>query len=138
MKRSLILGTPLPQPGPTNGPTLQPCCPWATKLPRGNQRGSLALERISSPKEKSRPQPSPLSSTRRQSGPDFRRRRHRHRVRCPHDGTPMYQAEIDLEKSGFRLWRCPQCDGRRTNEEGLVRSAPQEIHDVKRKNGVEP
>ncbi len=50
----------------------------------------------------------------------------------------MYQAEIDLEKRGFRLWRCPQCDGRRTNEEGLVRSAPQEIHDVKGKNGVDP
>ncbi len=26
----------------------------------------------------------------------------------------------------------------RTNEEGLVRSAPQEIHDVKGKNDVEP
>ena len=45
----------------------------------------------------------------------------------------MYQAEIDLEKRGFRLWRCPQCDGRRTNEEGLVHSAPQEIHDVREK-----
>jgi hypothetical protein len=43
------------------------------------------------------------------------------RVRCPHDGTPMYLAEIDLEKRGFRLWICPQCDGRRTNEEGLMR-----------------
>ena len=42
------------------------------------------------------------------------------RVRCPHDGTPMYLAEIDLEKRGFRLWRCPQCDGRRTNEEALT------------------
>jgi hypothetical protein len=37
-------------------------------------------------------------------------------VRCPHDGTPMYLAEIDLEKRAFRLWRCPQCGGRRTNE----------------------
>jgi len=62
----------------------------------------------------------------------------RHRVRCPHDGTPMYQAEIDLEKRGFRLWRCPQGDGRRTTEEGLGRWAPQEIHDVKGKNGVDP
>ena len=42
------------------------------------------------------------------------------RVRCPHDGTPMYLAEIDLEKRDFRLWKCPQCDGRRTNEEGLI------------------
>ena len=38
-------------------------------------------------------------------------------VRCPHDGTPMYLAPIDQEKRGFRLWICPQCDGRRTNEE---------------------
>ena len=42
------------------------------------------------------------------------------RVRCPHDGAPMYLAEIDREKMDFRLWKCPQCDGRRTNEEGLV------------------
>jgi len=42
------------------------------------------------------------------------------RVRCPHDGTPMYLAEIDLKKRDFRLWICPQCDRRRrTNEEGL-------------------
>ena len=42
------------------------------------------------------------------------------RVRCPHDGTPMYLAETDREKKDFRLWRCPYCDGRRTNEEDLV------------------
>jgi len=60
------------------------------------------------------------------------------RVRCSHDGTPMYLAEIDRERRGFRLWRCPQCDGRRTNEEGLVGLASQEIHSVKGKNGVEP
>jgi hypothetical protein len=41
-------------------------------------------------------------------------------VRCLHDGATMYLAAIDLEKSGFRLWICPQCDGRRTNEESLV------------------
>jgi hypothetical protein len=41
-------------------------------------------------------------------------------VRCPRDGAPMYLAEVDLEKRGFRLWKCPQCDGRRTNEAGLV------------------
>jgi hypothetical protein len=41
-------------------------------------------------------------------------------VRCPRDGAPMYLAEVDLEKRGFRLWKCPQCDGRHTNEEGLV------------------
>ncbi len=58
------------------------------------------------------------------------------RVRCPHDGTPMYLAEIDLEKRGFRLWICPQCDGRRTNEEGLIGLASQEIQDVSGKNAA--
>ena len=41
-------------------------------------------------------------------------------VRCPHDGTPMYLAESDLRKRAFRLWICPQCDTRRTNEEALI------------------
>jgi hypothetical protein len=45
-------------------------------------------------------------------------------VRCPHDEMPMYLAEINPEKRGFRLWRCPQCDGKRTNEEGLINKAP--------------
>lgn len=52
-------------------------------------------------------------------------------VRCPHDGTPMYLAEIDREKRDFRLWRCPQCNGKRTNEEGLVGLASQEAQDVR-------
>ena len=56
------------------------------------------------------------------------------RVRCPHDGTPMYLAEIDSERNGFRLWICPQCDGRRTSTEGLVGLASQEIQDVSGKN----
>jgi hypothetical protein len=60
------------------------------------------------------------------------------RVRCPHDGAPMYLAEIDQEKRDFRLWRCPRCDGRRTNEEGLIGSASQEIQDVGGKSGVAP
>jgi hypothetical protein len=58
------------------------------------------------------------------------------RVRCPHDGTPMYLAQIDPDKRDFRLWRCPQCDGRRTNEEGLIGLAPQEIQDVSGKNAA--
>jgi hypothetical protein len=58
------------------------------------------------------------------------------RVQCPHDGMPMYLAEIDLEKRGFRLWTCPQCDGRRTNEEGLIGLASQEIQDVSGKNAA--
>jgi len=60
------------------------------------------------------------------------------RVRCPHDGTPMYLAEIDLQKRGFRLWICPQCDGRRTNEEGLIGLASQGIQDVSGKSSLEP
>ncbi len=57
-------------------------------------------------------------------------------VRCPHDGTPMYLAEVDPDKNGFRLWICPQCDGRRTNEEGLIGLASQEIQDVSGKNAA--
>jgi hypothetical protein len=55
-------------------------------------------------------------------------------VRCPRDGTPMYLAEVDQDKMGFRLWICPQCDGRRTNEEGLMGLASQEIQDLSGKN----
>ena len=58
------------------------------------------------------------------------------RVRCSHDGTPMYLAQIDPDKRDFRLWRCPQCDGRCTNEEGLIGLAPQEIQDVSGKNAA--
>jgi hypothetical protein len=57
-------------------------------------------------------------------------------VRCSHDGTPMYLAEVDPDKKGFRLWICPQCDGRRTNEEGLIGLASQEIQDVSGKNAA--
>jgi hypothetical protein len=46
------------------------------------------------------------------------------KVRCPHDGTPMYLAEIDLQRRSFRLWKCPQCDGRHTNEDALTGLAP--------------
>ena len=42
------------------------------------------------------------------------------RVRCPRDGKPMYLAEVTPAKRNFRLWRCPQCDSTRTNEEGLA------------------
>jgi hypothetical protein len=30
-------------------------------------------------------------------------------VRCPHDGAPMYLAEVLPEHRSFRLWKCPQC-----------------------------
>lgn len=42
------------------------------------------------------------------------------RVRCPKDGTPMYLAEINPAIRGFRLWICPECDAKHTNEEDLV------------------
>jgi hypothetical protein len=45
-------------------------------------------------------------------------------VRCPHDGAPMYLDEIGVEKRDFRLWRCPQCEASRSNEEGLIGSQP--------------
>jgi hypothetical protein len=60
------------------------------------------------------------------------------RVRCPHDGTPMYLAEIDLDKRDFRLWKCPRCDGRRTNEESLIGLVGRGIQDVSGKSQVEP
>jgi len=59
-------------------------------------------------------------------------------VRCLHHGTPRYLAEIDLDKSAFRFWICPQCDGRRTNEEGLMGLASQRIRDVSGKSWVKP
>ena len=59
-------------------------------------------------------------------------------VRCLHDGAPMYLAEIDQEKRDFRLWICPQCDGRRTNEEGLIGLASQGTWDVSGKSSVKP
>ena len=60
------------------------------------------------------------------------------RVQCPRDGAPMYLAETDLEKKEFRLWVCPQCDARHTNEEGLIGPASKEIQDLARKDAVEP
>jgi hypothetical protein len=39
------------------------------------------------------------------------------RVSCPNDGQLMYLAEVMPEKRSFRLWRCPECNTSRTNEE---------------------
>lgn len=44
-------------------------------------------------------------------------------VKCRQDGTLMYLAEIKPEKKDFRLWRCPQCGGIRTNDEDLIGAA---------------
>jgi hypothetical protein len=38
-------------------------------------------------------------------------------VHCPKDGCLMYLAEVRPEKKSFRLWKCPECDGIRTNGE---------------------
>ena len=39
------------------------------------------------------------------------------RVGCPKDGQFMYLAEVIPQRRSFRLWKCPQCNGRRTNDE---------------------
>jgi hypothetical protein len=38
-------------------------------------------------------------------------------VSCPTDGHFMYLAEVMPENRSFRLWKCPDCNGSRTNEE---------------------
>jgi hypothetical protein len=39
------------------------------------------------------------------------------RVTCPTDGQFMYLAEVIAARKNFRLWKCPECDQSRTNEE---------------------
>jgi hypothetical protein len=39
------------------------------------------------------------------------------RVSCPGDGHPMYLAEVRPERRSFRLWKCPECNASRTNDE---------------------
>jgi hypothetical protein len=58
-------------------------------------------------------------------------------VRCLHDGMPMYLAGIDQQKRAFRLWKCPQCGGRHTNEEGLIGVTSQEVREVSGTPGAE-
>ena len=57
------------------------------------------------------------------------------RVRCPRVGQLMCLAEVNPEKRTFRLWRCPQCDASRTNEDGLVSEIPWEH---RRRNSKSP
>lgn len=38
-------------------------------------------------------------------------------VSCSNDGHRMYLAEVMPERSSFRLWKCPECNESRTNEE---------------------
>lgn len=49
------------------------------------------------------------------------------RVRCPRDGAPMYLGEVRPHDTAFRLWRCPQCDSVRTNEENLANHIPENV-----------
>jgi len=39
------------------------------------------------------------------------------RVSCPRDAHLMYLAEIRPTQKNYRLWKCPECDVGRTNEE---------------------
>jgi hypothetical protein len=39
------------------------------------------------------------------------------RVSCPHDAHLMYLAEVRPTQTSYRLWKCPECDMSRTNEE---------------------
>ena len=39
------------------------------------------------------------------------------RVRCSVDKYPMYLAESQTKSKNYRLWKCPECGGTRTNEE---------------------
>ena len=38
-------------------------------------------------------------------------------INCPQDGHLMYLTEVRPEQMNYRLWRCPECDMTRTNEE---------------------
>jgi len=46
----------------------------------------------------------------------------------------MYLSEIHPEKREFRLWTCPHCGAKRTNEDGLVGMTSQESQDRDGKN----
>ena len=39
------------------------------------------------------------------------------RVSCSNEGRLMYLAEVMPQRKSFRLWKCPECNGSRTNEE---------------------
>ncbi len=39
------------------------------------------------------------------------------RVSCPDDGHFMYLDEVMPQRRSFRLWKCPECNESRTNEE---------------------
>jgi len=39
------------------------------------------------------------------------------RVNCPNDGHHMHLTQVNPERSSFRLWKCPECNQSRSNEE---------------------
>jgi len=50
----------------------------------------------------------------------------------------MYLAELNPDKTSFRLWICPRCDRRHTNEQGLIGLASEKAQDASGKSWVEP
>jgi len=50
---------------------------------------------------------------------------------CSQDGLPMYLAEVLPTQRSFRLWRCPQCNASRRNDDQIWQAAqetPPAIH----------
>ena len=41
------------------------------------------------------------------------------RVRCQHDGAPMYVREVRPKERSFRPWRCPLCSATSTSAQLL-------------------
>ncbi|PYU22907.1 MAG: hypothetical protein DMG32_17125 [Acidobacteria bacterium] len=39
------------------------------------------------------------------------------RISCPQDNQLMYLTEVRPQQRNYRLWRCPECNMSRTNEE---------------------
>ncbi len=43
-------------------------------------------------------------------------------VWCSQDGLPMYLAEVLPTQRSFRLWRCPQCNSSRRNDDEICQA----------------
>ena len=57
---------------------------------------------------------------------------------CSQDGLPMYLAEVLMTQRSFRLWRCPQCNSSRRNDDELWQPTRRETPTViNRKIGPE-
>jgi hypothetical protein len=42
------------------------------------------------------------------------------RLRCLLDDRPMFLAGVSPERRSFRLWKCPECDASRTDDESSI------------------